>query len=309
MSRYSHSELHYNPCFICSSENQKPLFKKKGWQFVSCKECGFVYVNPRLSEEDTALIYKESSWFEGKRCDDSRGKDYLTGETAYTERAKTDLNGIKSYIQRGSILDIGCGIGHFLSVAKADGWNVYGIEISPFAASVCKKKGLDVFIGNFSDADYNYNMFDVITAFDVLEHVVDPNPFVEKVVGMLKKNGLFVVSVPNVASFAAKVKKCKWSQFIVPEHLNYFSSQTMKKFLTKHNLKIVDIYSEPSLTVGVRKFMRNVVNKPIWLNKLLNIIADDITLFKKHVFYPPINKITKEYQIEANLLIAYALKD
>lgn len=309
MSRYSHPQLHFNPCFICSSENQKPLFKKGGWQFVSCKECGFVYVNPRLSEEDTALIYKESRWFEGKRCDDSIGKDYFTGETAYIERAKTDLDGIKNYIQRGSILDIGCGIGHFLSVAKADGWNVRGVEVSPFAGSVCKKKGLDVFIGNFNDVEYETDMFDVITASDVLEHIVDPNSFVEKVFRILKKNGIFVVSVPNVACLAARTKKSNWSQFIVPEHLNYFSSRTMELFLIKHNLKVLDIYSEPSLTLGIRKFMRNMVKKPIWLNKLLNILADDVTLFKKHLFYPPINKITKKYQIEANLLIAYALKN
>lgn len=293
---------------MCSSENPKPLFKKKGWQFVSCEKCGFIYVNPRLSEEDTALIYQESNWFKGKRCDDSRGKNYLAGETAYVERAKTDIKGIKRYIQRGVILDIGCGIGHFLCVAYADGWNVYGVEISPFAVTICKEKGLNVFCGTFSAAKYKDDMFDVITAFDVLEHIVEPNSFMTEVSRILKKNGLFIVSVPNVASFAAKVKRSKWSQFIVPEHLNYFSSQTMSNFLVKHNFKILDIYSEPSLTLGTREFLRSIFSKPIWLNNLFNNLADNITLFKKYVFYPPINKITKKYRIEANLLVAYAMK-
>lgn len=55
--------------------------------------------------------------------------------------------------------------------------------------------------------------------------------------------------------------------------------------------------------------MRNISNKPIWLKNILNKMADNITLFKKHIFYPPINKITKKYQIEANLLVAYAKKN
>lgn len=203
----SHRKLQFYSCFVCNSDNQRPLFSKKGWQFVSCNECGFVYVNPRLSEEDVASIYKESSWFVGKRHDSKEGKNYLKGEIAYIERAKTDIKGIKRYIQGGTILDIGAGVGHFLSVAKADGWNVYGVEISSFAANICKEKGLNVFIGTFSNAQYKNDMFDVITAFDVLEHVVEPNLFMEEVFRILKKDGLFVVSVPNVASFAAKAKR------------------------------------------------------------------------------------------------------
>lgn len=306
-------ELHYCPCFVCHSDNQKPLFLKKGWQFVSCNECGFIYVNPRLSEKDVSLIYKDSSWFvglfEGKRCDNSEGKNYLKGEIAYIERAKTDIKNINRYIYlRGTILDIGCGVGHFLSVAKSEGWDVYGVEISPFATTICKEKGLNVFVGTFSNTKYKSAMFDVITAFDVLEHVIEPNFFLQEVFRILKKGGLFVVSVPNVDSFAAKIKKDRWSQFIVPEHLNYFSSYTMKNFLTKHNFKIVEIYSEPSVSLGVRKFLRDLQIKPIWVNQSLNKIADYITLFKKHIFYPPINKITKKYNIEANLLVAYAIK-
>jgi 2-polyprenyl-3-methyl-5-hydroxy-6-metoxy-1,4-benzoquinol methylase len=104
---------------------------------------------------------------------------------------------INKYASRaGKVLDIGCGVGEVIDVFKDNGWHSDAIEVNPSAVAWLKKRGIAVFDGAF-DAYPETERYDVIMAWGVVEHVVNPKEFLRKVRRHLIPNGLFVSEVPN----------------------------------------------------------------------------------------------------------------
>jgi 2-polyprenyl-3-methyl-5-hydroxy-6-metoxy-1,4-benzoquinol methylase len=236
-------------------------------------------------------------------------KNYAETEVACMQRARKDIASIEKLKSGGTLLDVGCGLGYVLDAAKQRGWNEYGIDLSSYAVGVCRNKDHgNVWCGTMETVALQRDYFDVVTAFDVFEHVCDPNKFLQDVHAVLKDNGLIVVAVPNVRSLAAILMGKRWSQFILPEHLNYFSTSTLDRILRNNHFKVIQIFSEPSITLGLRKEMRRLMrtwSSANWIDKAI----DGITLFKRYVFYPPINWLVKKLGVEANLLVAYAIRE
>src|SRR5579871_3291491 len=113
-------------CNICGSNETRLVFQKWGFRIVECAECGLVYVNPR------AFRIEEDDYFEGpylstieKDGQLDTGIGTLYGEIVYNLRNRVTV---------GRLLDVGCAMGHFLGFAKRYGWQVEGVECSPYAA-------------------------------------------------------------------------------------------------------------------------------------------------------------------------------
>ncbi len=138
-----------------------------------------------------------------------------------------------------NLLEIGCSTGFFLEEAKSYGWNVKGIELNPSAVSFAKKKSIDVMNVDYVSTNFK-KKFDIICAFDVLEHLFDPLKIVKKVKKDLKRNGLFFLYVPNWQSATRLLIGEKNSHFIWPtHHLTYFTPKTLEKFLVKQGFKVI----------------------------------------------------------------------
>jgi hypothetical protein len=175
----------------------------------------------------------------------------------------------------------------------------------------CREKGLgEILPGTIESVDFGNTRFDVITAFDVLEHVVDPISFIRRIFDLLNDDGLVVIAVPDVQCLSARISLKNWDQLILPMHLNYFCTKTLKRFLGDNGFNVLQISSQPSITIGLRRMLlklKNTKNFAI-INNAINWSFNVITLFKKHIFYPPINKLATKYQIESNLICVYAKK-
>ena len=137
---------------------------------------------------------------------------------------------------KGSLLDIGAGTGHFLDLAQKNNWKVTGIEPNDGAKKIATEKGI-TFIENIQSLERN--SFDVITMWHVLEHVYDLDEQIKQLKRVLKEDGTLIIAVPNFRSFDAKYYKSFWAAFDVPRHLWHFSKKSIKKLFQDKNMEVV----------------------------------------------------------------------
>lgn len=227
-------------CSLCSGNNIEVLFSKHQFDWVRCKNCGMVWVNPQLLPESISEIYEKIYPTKSAIC----GGDIVRGISK--EHCKLLLGLKKMNLgNRGKILDIGCFEGHFLNSARLLGWEVYGTEISKPAVQVANKYfNLDVRLGSILDLDFPDNCMDVVTLIDVLEHLPDPKNCLAKINKMLKSKGTLYIWTPNFNSFTRKfLLGADWGGVIFPWHLQYFSPRTISLLLRKTGFKIIKLTS------------------------------------------------------------------
>ncbi len=133
---------------------------------------------------------------------------------------------------RGGLLDIGCNIGAFLTEARVAGFKTAGVEMNRECAEYAKSQlGLDVFNGRLDQAKFADGSFDVVTLYDLLEHVPEPKLLLRVIRRILKPTGLLVVQSPNIASLMARWTKTEWQWLCLPDHLWHFTPKTLAAFI------------------------------------------------------------------------------
>jgi cyclopropane fatty-acyl-phospholipid synthase-like methyltransferase len=137
-----------------------------------------------------------------------------------------------------AILDVGCGDGNFLS-ALSDKWTKLGIEPSASGTELSRRKNLNVALGTLESSEERYQV-DLISALDVIEHVVDPHNFIESVKRHLKPNGMVLLFTGDSSSYPARVAGRQWSYLRWCGHISIFSSSGLKALLKSHGFEIVD---------------------------------------------------------------------
>jgi 2-polyprenyl-3-methyl-5-hydroxy-6-metoxy-1,4-benzoquinol methylase len=127
-----------------------------------------------------------------------------------------------------NLLDVGCGAGYFLRIAKKMGANVQGVEPSEYAAAVAAKQGINVFCGTIEEyAKQTQRRFDVITSNHVIEHVPDPVKTLSTMRSLLTPGGVIWIAVPNADYPISKSLKGYWHSSDLPYHLMHFSPASM----------------------------------------------------------------------------------
>lgn len=200
-------------------------------QLVACASCGLQYVNPRLRSDLILEGYSEGS--------DEVFVSQAKGREKTFDKA---LNLIENFAPgRGHLLDIGTAAGSFLHVAAERGWKVSGCEPNKWLCEWGQKNyGLDIRPGTHFDQRYPNQAFDVVTVWDVLEHVDDPKAFLLECQRILKPGGLLVVNYPDIGSWMAKAMGRKWPMLLTA-HLYYFTRDTLKKLLRTSGFDVVDM--------------------------------------------------------------------
>jgi SAM-dependent methyltransferase len=145
------------------------------------------------------------------------------------ERWRARKAALMPYKHSGSLLDLGCSSGSFLAFMGSDAWKLYGIEMSPETARMAKQHSkAEVYVGNILDAPLPPSSFDVITCFDVLEHLYEPRRVLQHVSEWLKPGGIFYVLVPNIDSAEARVFGSYWHGLELPRHLFHYSPGSLR---------------------------------------------------------------------------------
>ncbi|HVT96787.1 MAG TPA: class I SAM-dependent methyltransferase, partial [Acidobacteriaceae bacterium] len=156
------------------------------------------------------------------------------------------LKAIGQYKTRGAVLDIGCSSGGFLTHLKDRGWELAGIELNPEAAERARQNtGGQIMTGDIDSVEFPPGSFDVITCYDVLEHLYEPRMVFQKVARWLKPGGIFYIFVPNVLSWEARMFQSFWYPLDLPRHLHFFSPASLTALSGSAGLRIVHVTTPP----------------------------------------------------------------
>lgn len=201
---------------------------------MKCSRCGFVFMGRIPSTEELKNYYSRYS-YKGER---------IKQISKHTIRSYHRLlDEMEPYRKTNRILDSGCGLGWFLSVAKERGWEVYGTELSSVAVSVCSEKGILMKEGVLSVSMFEENFFDVITSFEVLEHLNNPHDEMKAISQLLRHGGLFYCTTPNFNSVMRYFLGADYNLIEYPEHLSYYTRATLNRLAAMHGLKNIRFLS------------------------------------------------------------------
>lgn len=259
------------PCNFCGSKENNVYDELENWKIVKCNNCGFTFTNPRPTLESLPQYYAEE-YFKDER---HRAKFYNEDSTVkvinqdYTNR----IQDVENYVpKRGSVLEIGCARGGFLSKLRDRGWEIEGVEISQDACNLAKELyGIDQFCGVFAEYQTT-KKFDVICMYQTLEHVPDPKEVLEKAYQMLKPNGVVVVEIPNINCLEMKYSADRRRlSYDLPRHLNHFSPQFLSEQMKKMGYQIADIEcNEHPLITSYFEKKRSSNNQPASISQEKN---------------------------------------
>lgn len=231
-------EQRTNPaCVICEATARSSGTKGE-YTYYRCQSCKHFFVWPMPTPAALAEIYRED-YFSG--AGDGFGYvDYDRDKMPMIPTFEKYLDVIAKYgPHSGRMLDIGAATGFFLDLARNRGWTVHGVEPSDYAASLGRSKGIPVVTGTLDQLPPGLEKFDVVTMWDVIEHLTEPEEALRSVHGFLKPGGLLVINTPDSGSLMAKVLGTKWHLVVPPEHLNLFHRKSLRFLLEKNGFDLL----------------------------------------------------------------------
>ena len=238
--------IHYEACPFCHSGSIQQKFVVKdhsvsgeSFTIFECRQCHGAFTQDVPAQEDIGRYYASENYI--SHSDTQEG---FINKAYHLVRSKTLLqkkNLIQSFTkkEKGSIADIGCGTGAFLHSMQQAGWQTTGFEPDDTARQNAQ---LLYNVSPLASPElYNQaaESFDAVTMWHVLEHVHELHAYLDQVKKILKKEGVFVVAVPNYTSADAAHYQQYWAAYDVPRHLYHFSPASMELLMKQHGLQVV----------------------------------------------------------------------
>lgn len=240
-----------NICILCGSQNYQLLYKEKRLsktkispkeaictgelgargrhsKIWKCEQCNFIFQKPSFTNKELFKAYEEG--------EDNRYFEQFDQRKKLFQKSLKKIADFKK--NKGRLLDIGCGPGLFVWLAKKSGWRTDGLEPSLWAKKEAKRRfKLNINQGLLEDFKDKQNFYDVITMWDVLEHFKDPLKSLKKTKKMLRKDGFLVLTTININSWFSKLLGKHWT-WLIRVHLWYFTPQTLRNILRKTGFEI-----------------------------------------------------------------------
>jgi len=248
-----------NKCSLCGSKNLKFALETKDFmlggndkfKLYECKSCGLLFLNPLLNGKELEKYYPKDYYSYGvDKIKFLNQKVFLYNVFSYGGKypllkyilfpLARPIRTIK-IAKKGKLLDVGCGSGNFLVIAKALGMDCFGVEPGKFDNEFAKKEGFKIFHGTLLDAKYPKDNFDCITLNHVFEHVENPGGTLLELKRILKKDGTITIAVPQKNNLAYFLFKKYWVQLDTPRHLYTYSAQNLKDYAKSCGLAVKKI--------------------------------------------------------------------
>lgn len=167
------------------------------------------------------------------------------------------------------LLDIGCAYGYFLRIAGGFGFETYGIDISRYAVEQARKMvNAKFFCGDVQDnLPFANSYFEIITMFDVIEHLEKPYDALREIRRALKSRGVFIITTPNINSLLRRILGEKWIGFRDETHVNLYSIHGLKFMLRKAGFKVLkaETFFTPLPQVISKMFRPYNLGGKIWV--------------------------------------------
>jgi 2-polyprenyl-3-methyl-5-hydroxy-6-metoxy-1,4-benzoquinol methylase len=236
-------------CLMCQSVRHRPVFTEAGIDILRCEDCGHVFSSYRANPHYTGY------W----------GTEVTAGEHYYWSKARGKMHG--DFFRRfttgrsGRLLDMGSGLGFFVKAAGSrPGWEAHGCEISPAAVKFAREQlGLKTVVCSpLQDVDLPRASFDIITIWDVLDHILRPDPLLTRAKALLKPDGMLFIRTPNIAVQLLRVRLLKaiggirqGTKYLQgADHAHHYSVGSIAKLLRRNGFADVSFVHLPPIETG-----------------------------------------------------------
>jgi 2-polyprenyl-3-methyl-5-hydroxy-6-metoxy-1,4-benzoquinol methylase len=244
-------------CLVCGADCARVLYRLSRFRVLECSACQQVQLDPLPNPDEIRHLFEQL---------------YTTGRGSVPELAsyygycyeddpsnplvqlyESWLDTIERHQPRGRLLDIGCGTGLFLAVARRRGWSTFGVDDSAEATRHARDHfDLEIRVGDFADFAREGRTFDVITMWDIIEHARDPVELLRAVRDSLEPRGLAGLSTPNQRSVLDVVAGLLYrlsggrivaplEKFYIEQHFLYFTPDTLRGVLARANLSLAHL--------------------------------------------------------------------
>ncbi len=197
---------------------------------VRCNHCGLVYASPRRNGGDVLEIYEA--------VEDPLYQEERQGRILTFEHHLRPLEKFTGPARQRRLLDVGAYIGVFVEIARRHGWDASGVEPSAWAVAQAQALGLPVQLGTLENANFPAGHFQVVTMWDVIEHLTDPFSTLEAAWRVLEPGGTLVVHTMDTDSLFSHLMGKRWPWYM-EMHLFYFSRRTMTQMLQKAGFEVM----------------------------------------------------------------------
>lgn len=251
-------------CPACDSTNFKEVIQKEGFSYHQCINCNTIFVNPRPDIDSLNRYYTDSPSTSYWVNEFFMPMIEVRREKIFKPRAEF----IAEYFDEKTgidIADIGAGFGLFIDELKKlkPDYNIIAIEPSEEMVKICREKGHHVIPMSMEDVDTNKYAFDVLTSFELFEHLHNPGFFLEKAFNLLKPGGYLILTTLNGLGFDIQILWDKAKGVSPPHHLNFFNPWSMELLFKKKGFEIVQIATPGNLDWDIVENM--------YLNEHVNI--------------------------------------
>jgi SAM-dependent methyltransferase len=251
-------QAQYINCNLCGGDDYRVVFpagKAQSKQIVQCRACGLMYANPRTGDLDLVTVAQYDP-------------DYLNGmlQRSYDPRMVKERGQVKDYETtrniladlfpaRGTLLEVGSGLGFLLNYFKEDGWITTGVDPDRLSSQHARViLGLNVIADILPNAKFQDDSYDVALMMHVIEHVPDPCQTLSELFRILRPGGMLVVETPRYDSLAFKILGHRERSVLVEGHVYFFTTSTLERIAQK---------------VGFSVLRRAYVGRSLTLDRLL----------------------------------------
>jgi SAM-dependent methyltransferase len=243
------------PCPACGLDVPAPAFVKEGFTYVLCRECGSLYASPRPTPEMLGSFYRDGESVKFWSTDFFKKTAEARREKMFRPRARLVAELLDRNPARDGLVfaDIGSGYGIFLEEVRALGrfTSVLGIEPGPDLATVCRGLGFTVIQKPVEDVSPAECLADVATAFEVLEHVHDPLPFLIACRRLLRSDGTLLFTTLTVSGFDIQTLWERSNAVHPPHHLNLLSVEGLERLVARAGLRLLELSTPGQLDVDI----------------------------------------------------------
>lgn len=270
------------PCSLCGQaggdlvlEGPDRLLHLAGWfRVVRCPRCGLLRQEPRPTPQSIGFYYPTEYAPYSTAIDDEASSLARYDRRYGVWRRRV---AIERYVPGGRLLDVGCATGNFLhEMARSGRWGVEGVELSPEAAAQARERlGLMVHVGRLEEVDLPGSAFDVLTMWNVLDHLHDPLGSLRTAHRLLKPGGLLVLSVSNLAGFEAKLFGRFWPGWDLPRHLYFFPRPVIDRMLAEVGFAVLRWRclggAYPAFLLSLRFALEGLVGRRRWVHMVIAV--------------------------------------
>ncbi len=279
-------------CKVCGSgfiTKRFSIFETRS--ICKCDTCTIEFLDPQLNDAELTKLYSET-YYTPWGLAGSAENEALKRMKIATFNLRLDL--VQTFVSKGKLLDVGCATGYLLEAAKEKGFDVYGVEFSEYSSQLAKQKfgNEKIHNGILETSPFAISFFDVITMFDLIEHVRIPQVVLEKAKSLLSDKGVIMISTPDTGSTSHSLMGKKWTHYKL-EHFFYFNKASMNLAADRSGLKVVHYErSKKALTLNYMylqfKTYKHWLFTPI--SGMLYAIASK--KLRERNFYFPIGEMT-----------------